>query len=59
MTTWTQIAEPTPVQPAGVVYAPARQAFFIWQWDCGNKVLTNSIFRYDFPIPAPSPKPGS
>jgi len=57
--TWTQIAEPTPVQPAGVVYAPARQAFFIWQWDCGNKVLTNSIFRYDFPIPAPSPKPGS
>jgi len=49
-TTWTPILEPTPVQPAGVVYAPARQAFFIWNWDCGNKVLTNAVWRHDYRI---------
>lgn len=46
--TWTPLLEPTPVQPAGVVYAPARQAFFIWHWDCGTKVLTNAIWRHDY-----------
>jgi len=48
--TWTSVAEPTPVQPSGVVYAPTRQAFFIWHWDCGNKVLTNAIWRHDYRI---------
>jgi len=33
-----------------VVYAPARQAFFIWQWDCGNKVLTNAVWRHDYRV---------
>lgn len=55
--TWTQVAEPTPVQAAGVVYSPVRQAFFIWQWDCGNKVLPNAIFRYDYPIVPTQSKP--
>ncbi|HEY0457147.1 MAG TPA: hypothetical protein VGE41_12285 [Verrucomicrobiae bacterium] len=43
--TWTPILEPTPGKPAGLVYAPQRKAFFIWNWDCGNKVLTNAIWR--------------
>jgi photosystem II stability/assembly factor-like uncharacterized protein len=55
--TWTAVAEPTPVQPAGVIYAPARQAFFIWNWDCGGKVLTNAVLRYDYKIKAETTKP--
>jgi photosystem II stability/assembly factor-like uncharacterized protein len=45
---WTSALEPTPVQPAGVIYVPARQAFFVWHWDCGNKVLTNAVWRHDY-----------
>ena len=48
--TWTPVGEPTPVQPAGVIYAPARRAFFIWNWDCGNKVLTNAVWRHDYRV---------
>lgn len=48
--TWTQAGEAIPVQPAGLVYAPARQAFFIWHWDCGPKVLSNAVFRCDYPV---------
>jgi hypothetical protein len=55
--TWTAVAEPTPAQPAGVVYAPARQAFFIWNWDCGGKVLTNAVLRYDYKIESKAGKP--
>ena len=56
--TWTPAGEPTPVPPAGVIYAPARQAFFIWHWDCKNQVLTNAIWRHDYPVEAkPSPGP--
>jgi photosystem II stability/assembly factor-like uncharacterized protein len=47
---WTQVMEPTPVEPAGVIYVPARQAFYIWHWDCGNKVLTNAVWRHDYRI---------
>jgi photosystem II stability/assembly factor-like uncharacterized protein len=49
-TTWTPVLESTPIQPSGVVYAPARQAFFIWNWDCGNKVLTNAVWRHDYRV---------
>src|SRR5205085_1155572 len=47
-TTWKEILPPLPVKSAGVIYAPARQAFFIWQWDCGNQVLTNAIWRHEY-----------
>jgi len=52
--TWTPVLEPTPFQPAGVIYAPQRQAFFVWQWDCGNKVLPNAVMRHDYPIESKS-----
>ena len=51
---WTPVVEPTPVQPAGVIYAPARQALFIWNWDCGNKVLTNAVWRHDYRVESKS-----
>ena len=50
--TWTPLLEPLPVQPAGLIYAPARQAFFIWNWDCKDRVLTNAIWRHDYRIEA-------
>ena len=46
--TWKEILPPLPVKPAGVIYAPAPQSFFIWQWDCGNQVLTNAIWRHEY-----------
>ncbi len=48
--TWTPLLDPMPVQPAGVIYAPARQAFFIWNWNCKERVLTNAIWRHDHRI---------
>jgi len=47
---WTPVLNPTPIQPAGVIYSPARQAFFIWHWDCGNKVLTNAVWRHEYRV---------
>jgi len=47
---WTAVCEPTPVPIAGLIYAPARQAFFIWHWDCKDKVLTNAVWRHDYRI---------
>src|SRR5687767_9608686 len=38
--TWKPVCEPMPGSPAGLIYAPARQSFFIWYWDCKDKVLT-------------------
>ena len=52
--TWKPATDPTPVQPAGVIYAPAQHAFFIWNWDCGNIVLTNAIWRHEYHIEASS-----
>jgi len=52
--TWTPVLEPTPFQPAGVIYAPLRQAFFVWNWDCGNKVLSNAVMRHDYVIESKS-----
>ncbi|MGB8354208.1 MAG: hypothetical protein WCD79_10000 [Chthoniobacteraceae bacterium] len=47
--TWTQFGDPTPVQPAGVVYSPTRKALYIWHWNCGAQVLPDAIFRNDYP----------
>lgn len=48
--TWKPVAEPTPVQPAGVIYAPVQHALYIWNWDCGNIVLTNAIWRHEYRV---------
>ncbi len=53
---WSPALAPTPIQPSGVIYAPARQAFYIWQWDCGNKVLTNAVWRHDYRIESKPPR---
>lgn len=48
--TWTPVCEPLPVPPAGLIYAPARQSFFIWHWDCKDKVLTNALWRHEYRV---------
>ena len=53
-TNWSPVVAPAPIQPSGVIYAPVRQALYIWQWDCGNKVLTNAVWRHDYEV---QPKP--
>ena len=53
--TWTSVCEPTPVPLAGVIYSPARQAFFIWNWDCKDRVLTNAIWRHEYRVPPKQP----
>jgi photosystem II stability/assembly factor-like uncharacterized protein len=49
-TTWTPVCEPMPGSPAGLIYAPARQSFFIWYWDCKDQVLTNAVWRHEYRI---------
>jgi len=48
--TWTPVCEPMPGSPAGLIYAPACQSFFIWYWDCKDKVLTNAVWRHDYRV---------
>lgn len=54
--TWMPVCEPMPVPPAGVIYAPARQAFFIWHWDCKDKVLTNAVWRHEYRMESKLPR---
>ncbi|MBI5383160.1 MAG: hypothetical protein HZA90_00580 [Verrucomicrobia bacterium] len=53
---WTPVLEPAPVQPSGLIYAPARQALYVWHWDCGNQVLTNAVWRHDYAIESKPPQ---
>jgi photosystem II stability/assembly factor-like uncharacterized protein len=53
-TSWSPAVDQAPIQPSGVIYAPARRAFYIWQWDCGNKVLTNAVWCHEYQV---QPKP--
>lgn len=48
--TWEAICEALPGSPAGLIYAPARQSFFIWYWDCNDKVLPNAVWRHEYKL---------
>jgi hypothetical protein len=45
--TWTALGPSLPYQPQGLVYSPARKAFYIWRGDCGNVVPANAIMKLD------------
>lgn len=34
-----------PFTPAGITYSDSDKAFYIWQFDCGNRVLPNAIMK--------------
>jgi photosystem II stability/assembly factor-like uncharacterized protein len=52
--TWTSIGAALPYPPSGLAYAPLRQAFYIWKFDCDfssdNAIPADAIMRLDFPI---------
>jgi hypothetical protein len=46
--TWTQIGPNPPFKPFGVTYSVGTKTFYVWQYDCGNKVLPNAIASLGF-----------
>jgi hypothetical protein len=42
---WSPVGPPLPFTPVGLVYSDFDKAFYIWQFDCGNKVLPNAIMK--------------
>jgi photosystem II stability/assembly factor-like uncharacterized protein len=55
--TWSPIGAALPFTPAGLIYSPGRNAFFIWHWDCGGVVLPDAVMSldYDFQNPPSAP----
>ena len=42
---WQPIGPQLPFTPVGLAYSDFDKAFYIWQFDCGNKVLPNAIMK--------------
>jgi hypothetical protein len=42
---WRPVGPPLPFTPVGLVYSDFDKAFYVWQFDCGNKVLPNAIMK--------------
>ena len=43
--TWQSFGPQLPFAPVGITYADSDKSFYIWQFDCGNKVLPNAIMK--------------
>ncbi|MGE4133365.1 MAG: WD40/YVTN/BNR-like repeat-containing protein [Bdellovibrionales bacterium] len=43
--TWKAFGPPLPFQPVGITYSKYDQSFYIWQFDCGDRVLPNAIMK--------------
>jgi hypothetical protein len=37
-----------PFNAAGLTYSAWTKTMYIWQWDCGNVVMSNAIMRAGF-----------
>ncbi|HEX7900145.1 MAG TPA: FecR domain-containing protein [Planctomycetota bacterium] len=44
---WAPLGPPAPIEPVGVVYLPARRAFFVWHMP--EAKTSEAIFRWDVP----------
>jgi hypothetical protein len=42
---WQPFGPQLPFAPVGVSYSDFDKSFYIWQFDCGNKVLPNAIMK--------------
>lgn len=42
---WQPFGPPLPFMPVGISYSDSDRSFYIWQFDCGNKVLPNAIMK--------------
>jgi hypothetical protein len=45
---WQPFGPQLPFAPVGITYADSDKSFYIWQFDCGNKVLPNAIMKLWF-----------
>ena len=45
---WEPLLDPLPFTPFGVSYSPYRNAFYVWQWDCGMAVMNDAIARFGY-----------
>ena len=46
---WNPFGPPLPFRPVGITYSKADNSFYIWQFDCGNKVLPNAVMKLWLP----------
>jgi photosystem II stability/assembly factor-like uncharacterized protein len=48
---WTPVGPPMPIIPMGMVFAPFRDALYVWHFDCNktdpNPIVSDSIIRLD------------
>jgi photosystem II stability/assembly factor-like uncharacterized protein len=55
---WVEIGPPYPFEPNGLAYSPARNAFYVWKFDCNatgpNDVPEDAIVTLEFVTSAPS-----
>ena len=51
--TWARLGPPLPYRPDGIIYSPARKAFFIWRGDCREQVPGNAVMKLDFEVSVP------
>jgi len=42
---WQPIGPQLPFTPVGLAYSDFDKAFYVWQFDCGKKVLPNAIMK--------------
>jgi hypothetical protein len=42
---WQPYGAQLPFTPVGITYSHSDKSFYIWQFDCGNKVLPNAIMK--------------
>ena len=42
---WQPFGPQLPFTPVGITYSDFDKSFYIWQFDCGNKVLPNAIMK--------------
>jgi hypothetical protein len=42
---WQSFGPQLPFRPVGISYSDFDKSFYIWQFDCGNKVLPNAILK--------------
>jgi photosystem II stability/assembly factor-like uncharacterized protein len=58
--TWSALGPRLPNRPDGLIYSPARQAFFIWRGDCRDQVPADAVMKLEFASAAAAsdtPKP--
>jgi hypothetical protein len=46
--TWRVVTSAAPFEPAGVIYAVDRRAFYVWHWTCASQIAEDAVMAYDW-----------